>query len=179
VNQKIIDLSCAQETQVLDRFHEMLAVCEDKVTYGPKSVEIALREMAVETLLVSDKLFRAHDIEKRKYYVKMHDTATRNGLKVVVFGSMSAAGQRLNDLTGVAAILRFEMPTLDDLVEGEDEGDLDSEEDEGEIGGSTAGGDSDAGSTQGKPRAGGPAATGGAAAAEDSSQFVSSVAGTR
>ena len=38
VNQKITDLSCAQETQVLDRFFETLAVCEDKVTYGPKSV---------------------------------------------------------------------------------------------------------------------------------------------
>ena len=69
----MIDMSCAQETQVLDRFFETLAVCMDKVTYGPKSVEIALREMAVETLLVSDKLFRSKDIEKRKYYVGMHD----------------------------------------------------------------------------------------------------------
>ena len=73
VNQKIVDLSCAQETQILDTFFTTLAVCEDKVTYGPKSVEIALREMAVETLLISDKLFRAKDVEKRKHYVRMHD----------------------------------------------------------------------------------------------------------
>ena len=77
---------------MLDRFFETLAVCEDKVTYGPKSVEIALREMAIETILISDKLFRAKDVEKRKYYVSMHDRAVRDGLKVVVFGSMSAAG---------------------------------------------------------------------------------------
>lgn len=82
------------------------------MTYGPKSVEIALREMAVETLLISDKLFRAKDIEKRKFYVRMHDQALRDGLKVMVFGSMSAAGTRLNNLTGVAAILRYEMPAL-------------------------------------------------------------------
>lgn len=56
-------MSCATETATLDKFFEMLAVCEDKVTYGPKSVEIALREMAVETLLISDKLFRAKNIE--------------------------------------------------------------------------------------------------------------------
>lgn len=62
VNQKITDMSCAQETQVLDKYFETLAICEDKVTYGPKSVEIALREMAVETLLISDKLFRAKDV---------------------------------------------------------------------------------------------------------------------
>lgn len=92
VSQAITDLACAQENQVLDRFFETLAMCEDKVTYGPKSVEIALREMAVETLLISDKLFRAKDVEKRKYYVKMHDKAIRDGLKVVVFGSLGAAG---------------------------------------------------------------------------------------
>ena len=112
VNQKIVDMSCAQETVILDKFFETLAICEDKVTYGPKSVEIALREMAVETLLISDKLFRAKDIEKRKFYVRMHDQAIRDGLKVMVFGSMSAAGTRLNNLTGVAAILRYEMAAL-------------------------------------------------------------------
>ena len=77
---------------MLARFFETLAICEDKVTYGPKSVEIALREMAVETLLISDKLFRAKDVEKRKYYVNMHDRAKRDGLSIVIFGSMSAAG---------------------------------------------------------------------------------------
>lgn len=134
VNQRMTDMACAQENQMLDRFFETLAVCEDKVTYGPKSVEIALREMAIETLLMSDKLFRSKDIEKRKYYVGMHDSAIRQGIQIVVFGSLSAAGMRLNNLTGIAAILRYEFIELQDMVEGEDEGDLDSDEDEGEIG---------------------------------------------
>ena len=134
VNQRIKDMGCAQEAQVLDRFFEALALTEDKVTYGPKSVMKALNEMAIETLLISDKLFRSKDVDKRKFYVTMHDHALRDGLKVVVFGSTSGAGQRLNDLTGVAAILRFEMQCDED--ESEDEGDLDSQEDEGEIGAS-------------------------------------------
>ena len=120
-------MSCASETAILDKFFETLALCEDKCTYGPRSVEIALREMAVETLLISDKLFRAKNIEQRKFYVKMHDTAYRDGLNVVVFSSMSPSGQRLNNLTGIAAILRFKLPQLDDMVEA-DEGDLDSDE---------------------------------------------------
>ena len=41
---------------------------------------------------------------------------------------------RLNNLTGIAAILRYEFIELQDMVEGEDEGDLDSDENEGEIG---------------------------------------------
>ena len=134
VNQRMTDMACAQENQMLDRFFETLALCEDKVTYGPKSVEIALREMAIETLLMSDKLFRSKDVDKRKYYVGMHDRAIRQGIQIVVFGSLSAAGMRLNNLTGIAAILRYEFIELQDMVEGEDEGDLDSDEDEGEIG---------------------------------------------
>ncbi len=85
-------MSCASETAVLDKFFETLALCEDKVTYGPKSVEVALREMAVETLLISDKLFRAKNIEQRKFYVNLHDLAQRDGLNVVVFGSLSPSG---------------------------------------------------------------------------------------
>jgi len=61
--QRIQSMSCASETAILDRFFEQLMTCEDKVTYGPKSVEIALKEMAIDTLLISDKLFRAKNIE--------------------------------------------------------------------------------------------------------------------
>ena len=71
----------------------MLAKEEEKITYGPKSVTIALTEMAVETLLISDKLFRAKNVEQRKYYVEMHENAVRDGLQVIIFNSMSPAGQ--------------------------------------------------------------------------------------
>ncbi len=50
-------------------------------------------------------------------------------------------------MTGIAAILRYEMTALQDMVD-EDEGDLDSEEEEGAIGASDNA-TSDAGSTQG------------------------------
>lgn len=110
VTSKISAMSCARETEILDRFFETLAICEDKVTYGPKSVQLALREMAVETLLISDKLFRAKNIEQRKFYVGLYEQAQRDGINVVIFGSLNAAGVRLNGLTGIAAILRFELP---------------------------------------------------------------------
>lgn len=48
---------------------------------------------------------------------------------------MSPSGIRLNNLTGIAAILRFELPELADM-EHEDNGDIDSEE-EGEQGASS------------------------------------------
>lgn len=130
LNQRIKQMSCAGEIAVLDRYFEMLALCEDKVTYGPKSVEMALDQMAVETLLISDKLFRSKDIEKRKYYVRLHDRGLKEGLKVVVFSSMSPSGIRLSNMTGIAAILRFVLPGLDDI--SDDEGSLDSDKEESE-----------------------------------------------
>ena len=81
--------------------------------------------MAIETLLISDKLFRSKDLDKRKYYVRLHDKGVRDGLNVVVFSSMSPSGIRLSNMTGIAAILRFVMPGLDDI--SEDEGSLDSD----------------------------------------------------
>lgn len=65
MNQKIQQMSCAQEQGLLDKFFETLAICEEKATYGPKSVDAALKEMAVETLLISDKLFRSKNVEQR------------------------------------------------------------------------------------------------------------------
>lgn len=56
-------MACASETVTLDKFFETLAMCESKCTYGPKSVEVALNEDAIETMLVSDKLFRSKNLE--------------------------------------------------------------------------------------------------------------------
>lgn len=57
----------------MDQFFEIINTCEDKATYGPKSVDKALELAAVETLLISDSLFRSKDIQKRKRYVNMHE----------------------------------------------------------------------------------------------------------
>ena len=83
--------------------------------------------MAVEVLLISDRLFRAKNAETRKYYVQMYERARRDGLKIVIFGGQTSNGIRLNGMTGIAAILRFEMPDLDELIESDD-GDLDDDD---------------------------------------------------
>jgi protein pelota len=65
----------------------------DKVCYGYKSVTYALENSAVDTLLISDKLFRAKNISTRKLYVGMVESAERNGIKSVVFSSMNPSGE--------------------------------------------------------------------------------------
>ncbi|CDW74559.1 protein pelota homolog [Stylonychia lemnae] len=88
VQDKIKDLSVFSESIQLDKFFEILSMDPDKVCYGYKSVDYAMKSSAVDTFLISDKLFRAKN--------------------VVV---------RLDNLSGVAAILRYPLAGIDDIEE--------------------------------------------------------------
>ncbi|CAH3108787.1 unnamed protein product [Pocillopora meandrina] len=87
-------------------------------------VEKANEALAIETLLVTDELFRSTDLPTRKRYVKLVESVKENGGEVRVFSSLHVSGEQLGQLSGVAAILRFPMPDIAD-----DEGSADSEED--------------------------------------------------
>ena len=101
----------------LDRFFEALAVNPDKVCYGKRSVEYAMDNQAVETLMISDKLFRAKNLVTRKAYVSLVDKAERLGVSTMIFSSMNPSGERLDTMSGVAALLRFPLPGIDDIEE--------------------------------------------------------------
>ena len=80
----------------------------------------AAEAQAIEVLLISDKLFRAQDVVKRKKFVKLVDEVREYGGDVKIFSSMHVSGEQLEQLTGVCAILRFPMQELDDS-DSEDE----------------------------------------------------------
>lgn len=77
----------------LDKFFEILSLNPNKVCYGKRSVEFALSNQAVETLLISDKLFRAKNVSVRKSYVSLVDNAERKGVQSVIFSSMNPSGE--------------------------------------------------------------------------------------
>ena len=59
-----------------------------------KHVERANEEQAIETLLISDELFRAQDIAIRKRYVNLVDSVRENGGEVKIFSSLHVSGER-------------------------------------------------------------------------------------
>ena len=95
----------------------MLTNNPDKVCYGPKSVDFVIEHCAAEVLLIVDTLFRSKTVALRKKYVRLVELAEKNGIKVAMFNSSSPAGLRIHGLTGVAAILRYPIPELDDIDE--------------------------------------------------------------
>lgn len=126
VQKQIEQMGFSTETQLLDLFFETLRTEDTKVCYGFNSVKLAIQNSAVETLLISDHLFRSTTTDVRKNYVKLSEEGEKQGIKVFIFSSETPVGHRLKNMTGVACILRFALPELDDV---EEELDADSEQD--------------------------------------------------
>ncbi|GKD36929.1 protein PELOTA 1, partial [Tanacetum coccineum] len=61
----------------LKEFFSMLP--KDRACYGPKHVEVANERMAVQTLLITDELFRSADIASRQRYVNLVKSVEKNG----------------------------------------------------------------------------------------------------
>lgn len=95
----------------------MMDTDPDKAYYGYDHVLKAHEQLAIDSLLVTDELFRASDVKTRKKYVELVESVRSNGGQVYVFSSMHVSGQQLQQVSGVAAILRYPLPDLDELEE--------------------------------------------------------------
>ncbi|KAI8369843.1 hypothetical protein EDC96DRAFT_460202 [Choanephora cucurbitarum] len=115
VQAKLADTKAAREVQALDRFYEMMNQDPDRAFYGFDHVYKANERGAVGTLLVTDELFRSADIATRKKYVALVEQVRAQNGQVYVFSSMHPSGEQLNQLTGVAAILTYPIPDIDEL----------------------------------------------------------------
>ncbi|XP_059295325.1 protein PELOTA 1-like [Lycium ferocissimum] len=102
------------DMKVLDEFMNLVVTKCDRACYGTKSVEYAHDLMAIETLLITEEILENKDIKLRKKYLGLKKSVNEAGGKVVQFNDVE--GHRLAQMTGVAAILRFPIPNLEDLV---------------------------------------------------------------
>ncbi|KAH0723379.1 hypothetical protein KY285_005933 [Solanum tuberosum] len=78
------------------------------------NVEYAHELLAIETLLITEELLENKDINLRKKYSKLKKLVQETGGKVVQFSDIER--DRLAQMTEIAAILRFPIPNIDDLV---------------------------------------------------------------
>ena len=108
----------------LDRFYEMLNHDETRAFYGEVPVEAAAEMGAIEDLLITDTLFRNRNAETRIKYTNLVESVKGAGGKAFIFSSMHVSGEQLDGMGGVAAILRFPMPELEDLEIEEDEDEI-------------------------------------------------------
>ncbi|XP_056894282.1 protein pelota homolog isoform X2 [Takifugu flavidus] len=117
VTSRLSDTKAAGEVKALEDFYKMLQHEPDRALYGVAHVEKAADALAIDTLLISDNLFRHQDVPTRSRYVRLVDNVRDNGGNVRIFSSLHVSGEQLTQLSGVAAILRF---PIADLSEPED-----------------------------------------------------------
>lgn len=120
LQNRLQDTKATEEVRALEAFYRILTNEPLKAFYGEKHVLRAAEAQAIEVLLISDKLFRAQDVVKRKQFVKLVDEVREYGGDVKIFSSMHVSGEQLEQLTGICAILRFPMQELEDS-DSEDE----------------------------------------------------------
>ncbi|XP_063077321.1 protein pelota homolog [Engraulis encrasicolus] len=124
VTSRLSDTKAAGEVKALEEFYKMLQHEPDRAFYGLGHVEKASEALAIDILLISDELFRHQDVATRSRYVRLVDSVRDNGGNVRVFSSLHVSGDQLNQLSGVAAILRF---PIADMSEGEEDSSSDEE----------------------------------------------------
>ncbi|KAI8609427.1 eRF1 domain 1-domain-containing protein [Chytriomyces sp. MP71] len=124
VQARLEDTKYATEVRALGRFFEFLAKDPDRAFYGfrgHRHVSMAAEKGGVNTLLLSDDLFRANDVAIRRSYINLVEQVKSLGGTVMIFSSLHTSGEQLKNLTGVAAILNFPLPELEDEAEAAEE----------------------------------------------------------
>jgi protein pelota len=121
------DTKFAKEVEVLRRFFKLMQDDPDRAWYGYQSVVAANEQLAIEALLVTDELFRNSNVSTRRQYVRLVESVRENGGQVYIFSSMHVSGQQLQQVAGVAAVLRFPMPDLEELEQRALEHELEKE----------------------------------------------------
>lgn len=121
---KLEDAKNSKETLVMDKFLDHLNKDDYKAWYGEQEIMKASELSAIETLLISDSWLRSDDVNIRKKSLDLIKAVENSGGKAFIFSSLHNVGEELNRLTGLACILKYPIPELDE--------DLDSEESESE-----------------------------------------------
>ncbi len=100
----VLESRVAQETKIVETVLEEIAK-DSLVSYGPAEVERAVQMGAVSTLVVLDRELRERNLEHL-----LADVENARG-SVVVISEHHEAGKKLDSIGGIAALLRFRLPT--------------------------------------------------------------------
>lgn len=110
----VADARAARDARLLDDFLATLEADSSRAFYGPGQVRAAHALGGIDTLLVSDDVFRSRDVAKRASVVRLCDEARRAGATVAVLSVAHETGKQVQALGGFAAKLRFPMPQLEE-----------------------------------------------------------------
>lgn len=91
---RLTDTKALGEVKLIEAFYQMLKTEPTRAYYGLKHVEKANEAQAIDTLLISDSLFRSKELSERKRYVRIVDQVREHSGQVKIFSSLHVSGER-------------------------------------------------------------------------------------
>lgn len=119
-SSKLQSTKFSQEAVVMDDFLKHLNEDDFKSWYGEQEVRKAADLGAIQVLLITDTLLRSDNVNERRRFLTLVDDVEATGGQALVFSSFHSSGEELDKLTGVACILKYPLPELDEEEEEED-----------------------------------------------------------
>ncbi|KAI8905047.1 eRF1 domain 1-domain-containing protein [Gorgonomyces haynaldii] len=95
VQQQLSETKYCQEVKSLQDFYLILGQDQSRAFYGIESA----------------------NIQERKRYIQLVEDVKSMGGKALIFSALHTSGEQLSQLTGVAAILHYPMPHLEEEIE--------------------------------------------------------------
>ncbi|KAJ3200058.1 hypothetical protein HK099_002829, partial [Clydaea vesicula] len=95
IQSKLSDTKFAIEVKTLDKFYSTLNAEPSKAFYGYKHCWAAAEQGAVETLMITDALFRAQNVATRRQYIALVEKVREFGGKTLLFSSLHSSGEQL------------------------------------------------------------------------------------
>ncbi len=107
--KSIKEMRITKEAELVQEFLKRLGKNKRNIAYGIEEIENAKNYGAIETLLITDKLLRIDNVEKRKELDALLKEIEKLGGKIVIISSLHSAGEQLESFNSMAALLRFEI----------------------------------------------------------------------
>jgi protein pelota len=96
-----------KEMEKLEEFFGVMMKNPNCAVYGEREVIFANDSKAIKYLLICDSILRAKNFAKRKKFTKMVEEIESAGAQVFVLSENHVSGQKLKEITGIAAVLKF------------------------------------------------------------------------
>lgn len=104
-------LRLSQENDLVDEVLRRLGKNQTDVSYGFSEIKKVAQTNAIETLLVTDIFLREQPVERRKELDDLIRSVEYNQGKITIISTLHPAGEQLSSLGGIAALLRFPLPS--------------------------------------------------------------------
>lgn len=114
---KLEDVKNSKEVIIMDEFLDHLNKDDFKAWYGEQEITKAAELAAIDTLLISDSWMRSDDVKIRQKSLNLVKEVEQSGGKAYIFSSLHNIGEELDRLTGIACILKYPIPDLDEDID--------------------------------------------------------------